>query len=1658
MLGATGEGAGTVRVALRTAERQSPAPPRLWQAFGLTGCLLVAAYLIIPSGTVRDILYPVFGCSAVGAILVGLRRHHPADRLAWILFAAGQAVWTFGDALRIAAPHLLPNPSISLAVLDAIYLAGYPLLIASSLRLLRRQRGHNDWGGFFNALIVAVATGVLSWVLVVAPRAEDAGGPLVERLAIVACPALDLLALSLVVRLLFSARRPSPSLALLIAGTAVLPIFDILYGLRMLTSTYHFGGAGDIGWLLSYVGYGAASLHPGMRDIGAPADSIRPSRRRLALLALVALAGPAALLVAEARHFEVDAPVLVVGTGVLFILALVRAGIALGQLEGAHQKTWDVLESITDGFCALDRDWRFTYVNREAERLLRRPRAALIGTNVWMEFPSIVDAELGNAFRGAAARGETVEVGFFYPPLDGWFEARIYPSAEGLSVYFREVTERLAAEERLRASEARFATAFRASPLAMTISTLTDGVFIDANDRFWTMSGYDRGQVIGHTSVELGLWPDPIERTAVATALAAGEAVPDHDVTARTKAGDELILRVSYERIELDGRPCLLALAQDVTDRRAAEAALAASEARFRGLVQHAADLITVVAADGTVRYQSPAIESLLGYRPEDRTGADGLAFIHPEDLPQVHRELAAIATFPGATTTMELRARHRLGTWRWLEATATNLLHDPSVAGIVVNSRDVTDRRRLEEDLRRREARHRALLDAVPDLMFRVDRSGTYLDVKAERPDSLVAPVEELLGRPVAYGLPTEVAVPILGAMERALECGRMQTVEYRLELEEGPRDFEARIVPNGVDETVSLVRDVTERRAAEERVRQSEERLRLSLEAANVGAWDWHIPTDTVVWSPTLSALLGLPPESRTTTTADFSAIFVHPDDRVRSEMARTSLATGDTFTQVEYRVVRPDGTVRWLVDVGRVVERAPDGGPLRTAGITMDVTALEAATEALRLRDRALAAISSGIVIVDATEPDQPIVDVNPAFERITGYSRDEAIGCNVLSLAHPEIDPKAFASLRQLCVEGREGTVTLLDARKVGTPFWAEVQIAPVRDSDGRLTHLVGILNDVTERRWAEEELRFRGELLDQATVAVVATDAAGVVTHWNRQAEALYGWRRSEAIGRTIPDLIVAPGEAGIAEAILRRVAEGESWEGEFVCRRKDGREVPVHVVDSPVYGADGRLMGIVGVSVDLTERKAFEGRLAYQATHDAVTGLPNRILFTERLGRALTETGARGTALAVLFLDLDGFKRVNDSLGHASGDQLLVAVGRRLAALLAPDATLARFGGDEFTVLLPNITTAHEAARVAARLLDGLRAPFVLDDQEAYVDASIGIALSSASLSRPDDLLRAADVALYQAKAAGRATYRIFEPIMAERAASRLGLESELRRAVERGELRLFYQPEVDLKTGRIVGAEALVRWQHPRRGLLSPSEFIPVAEESHLIVPIGAWVLAEACRQAGSWRALGPVGERLTMSVNLTARQLRHPDLVGQVARAIRQTGLPAPHLKLEITERTIVEDAEAETGVLSQIRRMGVKLAIDDFGTGYSSLGYLRRWPVGTLKIDRSFIETIEHDAGARKLVAAMAGLGHALGADVTVEGIETAGQLTWLRGIGIERGQGFYFAPPLPADEFARLLTRDEAYDLTSATDLGPLTMLRDTIAANDGRMAR
>ena len=667
-----------------------------------------------------------------------------------------------------------------------------------------------------------------------------------------------------------------------------------------------------------------------------------------------------------------------------------------------------------------------------------------------------------------------------------------------------------------------------------------------------------------------------------------------------------------------------------------------------------------------------------------------------------------------------------------------------------------------------------------------------------------------------------------------------------------------------------------------------------------------------------------------------------------------------------------------------------------------------------------------LNDGMIVMDLQDC---VLHANSRLAKLVGYSVSEMIGFpahDFLSLIEgwSFFGPPPDSSLPSASCEWREGQLRRQDGRQ----FWAEVNSTLLYDDDGDPIATLITVMDITERKWLEEYLRLMESVVVNANEMVMISQVEDNIdplelriNYVNDAFLKVTGYRAADVIGRSAELLIGPKTDLKELDRIRTALKNHESAKAELIFHRQDESYFWADMNTVPIRNEHGQVTHFVSVMREVTERKHTEEQLRRNAFHDPLTGLPNRLLFTERLTEVISRSREQENNLfAVLFLDLDRFKVINDSLGHLIGDQLLIAIARRLEVCVKQSDLVARLGGDEFTILLDNIQDEAATHQVAERIHLELSRPFNLNGHEVFTTVSIGIALSSTDFEYTEDLLRGADIAMYRAKASGKACHEVFDTEMHNQAMFQMQLENDLRRAVEREEFVVYYQPIVSLITGRLAGFEALVRWMHPERGLISPGDFIPIAEETGLILPMGKLILREACRQLSEWQRLYPKHRRLSMSVNLSSRQFSQRGTIDLLRDVLQETGLSPAFLKLEITETAIMENTESAMDTLLQLKSMGIQLSVDDFGTGYSSLGYLYRFPMDILKIDRSFISRVDTDGEKLELVRTIITLAWNLGMDVVAEGVETTKQLAQLKMLKCEYGQGYLFSKPMsPAD---------------------------------------
>lgn len=929
----------------------------------------------------------------------------------------------------------------------------------------------------------------------------------------------------------------------------------------------------------------------------------------------------------------------------------------------------------------------------------------------------------------------------------------------------------------------------------------------------------------------------------------------------------------------------------------------------------------------------------------------------------------------------------------------------------------DITERKLAVLETQKRDKLYRTLAGHIPKTAVMLfDKDLRYSLVDGEELENANFTKANIEGLTLFEAFPAEVAERWAPHYRRALNGEKVS-----VEVERDKVSMQIDVVPvrDENDEIFAgmvMWQNVTERKRAADALKDSEARYRQLFENANDIIYVHDLNGDYISINEAASRIFGYTKEEARSLNMAKVAVPEHLH-LVKQKLAK-KIAGDESETTYEVDCITKSGErITLEVNSSLIIK---DGKPIAVQGIARDITERKRAEELSRKNEeRYRDLFENANDLIYTHDMDGNFTSLNRAGERITGYTRDEALGMNIADVVAPDYLDAARTMTARKLTEDRPTTYELEIIAKDGHHVFLELSTRLIVN-DGLPVGVQGIARDITERKLAQESLHntislFASTFESTADGIIVISLDQKIVT-WNHKFVEMWG----------VPEKILEKGDsASLVKFIQGQVSDPDTFFTNLealysdplltateLLELKDGRSYERY--SQPQY-MGGVPVGRVCCFRDITERRLAEEKLRHHALHDTLTNLPNRVEFMNHLRRAVERFNGNDYArFAVLFLDLDRFKVINDSLGHAIGDKLLIAISERLKSCLRPGDIVARLGGDEFTILLNRSGGESDVIKVAERLQTKIAEPFRIDNYEVFTSASIGIILSGTTKRQPEDFLRDADSAMYRAKESGKARFEIFDREMHVENLNLLQIETDLRHAVERDEFEVLYQPIVELATGRVAEFEALIRWQHPKLGMISPDDFVGVAEETGLIIPIGKWILERSCRQIAEWQKR--FNMPLSISVNLSAKQLMHPTLTAQVNDVLTVSGLEARQLKLEVTESTVMEHSERSLKVLSELDKLGVALSTDDFGTGYSSLSYLQKFPFERLKIDRSFIKIMDEDEKSGAIVKTILMLGENLGIDVVAEGIETLAQLEKLRSLGCKTGQGYYFSRPI------------------------------------------
>ncbi|MHA6494485.1 PAS domain S-box protein [Pseudomonas borbori] len=1089
---------------------------------------------------------------------------------------------------------------------------------------------------------------------------------------------------------------------------------------------------------------------------------------------------------------------------------------------------------------------------------------------------------------------------------------------------------------------------------------------------------------------------------------------------------------------DADGKQRVMGVIRDITQQQAREQALINSEQRFSNLFHLSPEVIILVRfADSVITEANHHFTTTFGWPIEEAIGRSTLdlnIWVHPHQR-AVLRSTEGNSHEPRV---QEVQMRTRDG--RVLDGVISSQhIELDGQAFLLTSFLDTTERKRAEAALRSSEEKFSQAFRHTPDAVVITEKdSGRFIEVNPSFERQFGWTAAEAIGR-TSVELGVWANPDDRNRMVEALQKGSLDALEVQLYGRDGAISdnllFGGEIQHDGRSCLVLTVRDITKQRAQEMALKDSQERLNLALESADLGTWDWHIPSNILFGSARASMLHGLPLEPF---NDDFRKFFsnVPLEDRHAMRNIYNELVKGSRHDyQVTYRAVYANEQVHYLESTAKLY-RDERGEPLRMAGTLIDISERVLREQRLKASEEKFSTLfqASPDPVALTTLPDGIAVEINSSFSQAFGWQPEEIVGRRMVDI-NLWVDLEERARLLSKLEEHQGVTNEIADFRdKQGHTITCVVSSRPINVSNQRC--ILTTFRDISERQRAQAALQASQEKFykafqsspDAITITVRNT---GRHIEVNEGFSRLTGYSAEEVIGRTSSELNIWADD-GQRQILLDTLkAQGRVHRLELLARDRHGKRLQVEVSVEQIELDNEACLLLT--ARDIGELKEAQAQVQHLAYHDPLTNLPNRALLMDRLTQQISLLKRHQLRSALLFLDLDHFKHINDSLGHPVGDSVLKMVTARLEASVRLEDTVARLGGDEFVVLLSGLEgkrseVTRQARTIAEKLRQLLAEPMLLDGHHLQITPSIGIALIPDHGNTPADLLKRADIALYRAKDSGRNAIQLFRSSMQEAASERLRLESDLRMALAREEFELYFQPQVDARSGQIIGAETLLRWFHPTLGAQSPAVFIQVLEETGLILDVGGWVLTQACHACAQLLSDDLINaDDFSLCVNISPRQFRQNNFVERVENSLVDSHLPKPMLKLEITEGIVIQNIEDTIAKMNRLKRLGISFAMDDFGTGYSSLTYLKRLPVDVLKIDQSFVRDATHDPNGAEIIRAIVAMARSLGLEMIAEGVEQQDQLDFLQQQGCHQYQGYLFSKPLPLDEFRALLLR-------------------------------
>ena len=1207
-----------------------------------------------------------------------------------------------------------------------------------------------------------------------------------------------------------------------------------------------------------------------------------------------------------------------------------------------------------------------------------------------------------------------------------------------LATYF-DITERKNSERLIRQSEERYRNIIEQMEDGCFETDLT-GNFTFVNNAECRLLGYKKEELIGKNNL---FYADEksakeIHRFFV-DICKTGKAVKSHELHFAKKDGNRVIHNVSISLLrDTQGKPAgFRGIARDITERKQMEEALRHSEEKYRSTIETIQDGYFEIDLTGKYTFLNDIICQHLKYSREELIGTDNRAYQTPEEAKKTYLAFRQVYETGISNKALEMQIIRKDGTTGVSEV-SISLIRDSSGVPIGFRgiSRDITDRKQMEEALHRSENKYRSIIESIDDTYYETDISGNLTFFNDMLCRHLLYTREELIGKNSRMFQDEQNFKKTEQFYREVYKTGNPSILEMECIRKDGTKgifELSLSLITDKDGKKTGfrgISRDITKRKQMQSLLKESEEKYRTILEEMNDGYFEVDLTGKYTFVTETNARLLATTPEKLL--GKDSSEYMVKEDIPLVRGAFNKIYKTGKPERNITYRALHKDGTIG-IAELSGFPRKDEKGNIIGFRGIARDITERKQMEEALRQSEEKyrniLYSIQEGYFELDLAGN---YTFVNDANCRLLGYSRDEIIGMNSRQhMPYEDNYKKASQAYTKLFLTGKPiESMEIFSVKKDGTPVIYETSVTLIKNAQGKAIGFRGVSRDITQRKNMEEALRQSEEryrtIIEQMEDGYFETDLSGRFTFVNDAECRNTGYSCEEIIGKKSSLFVDEKTYKELFNLFSNIYQTGKPIKSyDLALFKKDGTRTYNEISVNLIRNAQGESVGFRGIARDVTERKRQEEQIQYLATHDGLTGLPNRTLFGQLLNHAIQAAKRYNRKLAVFFIDLDRFKIINDTLGHEAGDQLLQEIAVRFRQTLRATDVVARLGGDEFVAMIEEINDAGQAITVAHKLLAEAMKPVSIMSQECRVTASIGICIYPKDGDDEQTLMKNADIAMYSAKEAGKNNFQLYSSDIKPQSVERLSIETQLRFALERNELALVYQAKLDFKTGTITGVEALLRWNNPKLGQVTPMQFIPVAEETSLIIPIGRWVLRTACMQNVAWQKEGlpPV----CMAVNLSLRQLVDENLIEDIEKALKDSGMAPELLELEITESMVMHNPGRMISVLTQIKKLGVRLAIDDFGTGYSSLAQIKHFPVDTLKVDRSFIRNIPENTEDKAITEVIIAMGKTLSLTVVAEGVETEEQLEFLRQRSCDEIQGFYFSKPIPPDEFARLLAQ-------------------------------